>query len=91
MSIEPTTPTSTDRATNDATPPVPTTTEHAAAGHVTAREIADLLRDLAALRHGASDPSEQTRFLARKAELMGRLALDPAHSPSTTAPDRSRR
>jgi hypothetical protein len=93
MNIEPTTTTSTDRATNDVTPPIPTTTEHAttehaAAEHVTAREIADLLRELAALRRGASDPSERARFLACKAELMGRLAPDPAHAPSTTAPDR---
>jgi hypothetical protein len=81
-----------DRATSDPAPLVPTATTAdpppAGPDPVTAREIADFLRDLAELRSGArgDDPAERAAFLARKAELLARIAADPAPTP-TMAPE----
>ena len=66
-----------DRATSDPAPLVPTPT---AADPVTAREIADLLRHLAELRH--DDPGERAAFLARKAELFTRIGADLPAPPA---------
>jgi hypothetical protein len=55
-------------------------------GHVTARDITELLHHLADLGHSRSqDPAERAAFLTRKAELLDRIADqhavgDPAYS-----------
>jgi hypothetical protein len=72
-----------DQATSDLTAfvPTPTTTTR-----VTAREISELLADLGGLRVGApgDDPALRARFLARKADLLARIA--DAHTHPDTDP-----
>jgi hypothetical protein len=79
MSIEPAGPTATDQTTGDPTALVP-------ADHVTAAEIVGFLRHLAELREVSpgNDPGARAAFLARKAELLHRIA---ASSPTSTAPE----
>jgi hypothetical protein len=50
---------------------------------VTAADIADFTRHLAELRHGqprADDPAERAIFLARKADLLTRIAAQHTHT-----------
>ena len=103
MSTQPSGPTAADRSPGDAAALLPTATgatqpadhpaaDHPAAGHVTAGEIAEFLRHLARFRSPAvgGDPADQAALLARKAELLHRIADQHAHAvtdpPSTAAP-----
>ena len=78
MSDEPTAPTPRDQATNDPAPLDPTR-------HVTVDEIAEFLRHLTELRVGGrgDDPALRVTFLARKADLLTRLAADPSTPPAS--------
>jgi hypothetical protein len=91
-----------DRTTGDAAPLVPTAApatppaDHAAADHVTAREIAEFLGDLARFRSPplGGDPADHAALLARKAELLRRIAdqharttADPLPATAPTAPE----
>jgi len=87
MSIGPTAPTPTERATSDPTPLVPTdATDQVTAEHVTAREIAEFLHHLAEVsadvRSDAGDPDALAAFLHRKAELFTRLTADLTNPPT---------
>ena len=97
MSTPPTGPISADRAVRDAAAPIPTahttdhhvTADHTAAAHVTAdhvtaREIAEFLRHLARFHSPAvgGDPVDHAALLARKAELLARIADHQAHASS---------
>jgi len=94
MSVEPTTPTPTDQATSVPAPLDPSS--HVTVAPVTAAvsvgEIAEFLRHLARFRSPAvgGDPADQAALLARKAELLTRIADQHAHAvtdpPSTAAP-----
>lgn len=91
MSVEAAGRAAADRATSDPAPLIPTDTGNTGSrsgDHVTAREIAAFLRDLAQLRgESCDDPGRRAAFLARKAALFARItAADP---PPSTAPDRS--
>jgi hypothetical protein len=91
-----------DRPASDASALVPTataatTTEATRGGdHVTAGEIAEFLHDLARFRSPAvgGQPAEHAALLARKTELLGRIAdqharTAPGPHPTTppTAPE----
>ncbi len=75
-----------DRTTGDAAPLVPTTPAAGPADHVTAQEIAEFLRHLARFRSPAvgADPAEHAALLARKAELLRRIA--DQHARTATGP-----
>lgn len=90
MTAQPAGPATGDRAASDAAALVPTPT--AATGPVTARDISELLAHLARLRVGApgNDPAERAAFLARKADLLARIAdpdIHPDTGPASTAPE----
>jgi hypothetical protein len=99
VSTQPTGPTAADRSVGDAAALVPTahaaghqpaghvTADHVTAGHVTAREIAEFLRHLARFHSpaGGGDPADHAALLARKAELLARIADQQPHA-STAAP-----
>jgi len=54
---------------------------------VTAREIADLLREIRAASHPTpADPATRARLLERKAELLARIAAQPDDAPHPTDP-----
>jgi len=86
MTLDPTGPTPTDRATSDPAPLVPTDNT---ATPVTPGEVAEFLRHLTDLRVSGrdADPVARAAFMARKAELFTRLAPDP---PTQQAPERRR-
>lgn len=71
-----------DRALSDPAALIPTPTP--AADHVTAREIAAFLHDLARTRSPAlgGDPADRAALLARKAELLARIADQHALPPT---------
>ena len=104
MSTQPTGPIAADRSVGDAAALVPTahtadhvtadhvTADHVTADHVTAQEIAEFLRHLARFHSPAvgGDPADHAALLARKAELLARIADHQAHASSAapTAPER---
>ena len=71
-----------DRAVSDPAALIPTPTP--AADHVTAREIAAFLHDLARTRSPAlgGDPAARAALQARKAELLARIADQHALPPT---------
>jgi len=93
VSTQPTRPTAANRSPGDAAALVPTATPPTQpAEHVTAREIAEVLGHLARFRSPAvgGDPADHAALLARKAELLHRIAGQHARAttrpPSTAAP-----
>jgi hypothetical protein len=98
VSTQPSGPIVADRSVGDAAALLPTTTgatqpaDHPAAGHVTAREIAEFLRHLARLHSPAvdADPAKLAALLARKTELFTRIADQHARTatgaPAAAAP-----
>ncbi|MDN5920550.1 MAG: hypothetical protein L0I76_36540 [Pseudonocardia sp.] len=93
MSTQATDPNAADRPTGDAAALLPTaTTTTGPADRVTAREIAEFLRQLARFRSPAAggDRAEHAALLARKTELFARIADQHARAatgpPPPTAP-----
>jgi hypothetical protein len=84
VNTPPTGPTAADRPAGDAAALIPTA--HTVADHVTAREIAEFLRHLTrfhSLRWAVGgDPADHAALLARKAELLARIADHQAHASS---------
>ena len=92
--LVPTTTPLTDPVTADPVTANPVTADPVTADHVTAQEIAEFLRHLARFHSPAvgADPADHAALLARKAELLARIADHHAHASSAapttpTAPE----